>query len=266
MNIEELDAKKDKLKKWATVAGIGAIGLIVSPFIFLAIGGLVGLAAAAATGFVLVSFAPVFARIVADAKYRAMDAAKVAHIKRVEAAAHENPIETLQTLLMAKKKAFEEFKDSVTKAATARDNFKAKVQKFSVDYPARAHEFQTQLARMSDLVERKKSALKDALQSLRDGDSKLEEMKAYWEMSKDAIEANRAAGMDTGDVFEKFKADTACDSVFESMNLAFAQLEVAASLEDTPDDKSAHPALQLQHDDVLNINSHVVHNTQKVNV
>jgi hypothetical protein len=116
---------------------------------------------------------------------------------------------------------------------------------------------------MTDLVARKKTALAEAKKSLEDGDLKLEEMKAYWEMSKDAIEANRAAGMDTGDAFEKLKADTACDAVFESMNAAFAQLEVAAALEDDPvDEPTAQPA-QLGHSEpaVLNVQ---VRETQKV--
>lgn len=268
MNIEELDAKKAKLKKWATVGGIGAIGLIVSPFVFLAIGGIVGLAVAAATGFLLVSFAPVFATMVTNVKYRALDAEKVRHIEKISAAANANPIETLHALLIAKKAAFVEFRTSVEQAAAARDNFKGKVVKFKEKYPARAPEFEAQLARVTDLVTRKKKALGEAQQSLADGDMKLEEMKAYYEMSKDAIEANRAAGMDTGDAFEKLKADTACDAVFESMNLAFAQLEVAAALDVNPDDTTAKPAVQLTHSDanVLDINSLTVRNTQKVNV
>lgn len=262
---EDLDIKKTNMKKWLTIGGIGLVGLIVSPIIFLTIQGLIGLAIAGIVGFTIVSFTPVIAAMISNAKYRILDAEKVNHIKKVETAAHENPIETLTALLMAKKVAFEQFKLSVTQAATARDNFKGKVQKFSQDYPARAPEFQAQLVRMSDLVERKKTALLDAQRSLKDGDSKLEEMKAYWEMSKDAIAANRAAGMDTGDVFEKFKADTACDSVFESMNKAFSELEIASALNDNPSDKSQHTTLQLDHNNAsLDINMHAIPISQKV--
>src|SRR5690606_38394040 len=150
-------------------------------------------------------------------------------------------------LLQAKRKAFDEFEQSVVKAATARSNFAQKVENFKKRYPARAPEFEKQLARMTDLVERKKAALADAKQSLQAGDMKLAEMKAYYEMSKDAIEANRAAGMDTGHAFEKLKATTACDAVFESMNLAFAQLEVAAALDVDEDDKPAQATAQLGH-------------------
>lgn len=260
---QEIVAKRDKFSGWIRLAALAAVGLVVAPFIFMAIGGLVGLAIAAAVGFTFVQLAPWFALKIANWKYRLIDAEKVAHIKGVTAAAEQNPIETLTALLIAKKQAFQVFKASVEQAVTARSNFKTKVEKFKQKYPARAQEFETQLARMTDLVERKKKALNEAQTSLEDGDNKLEEMKAYYEMSKDAIEANRAAGMDTGDAFEKLKADTACDAVFESMNMAFAQLEVAAALDVDEDDKLAQPVAQLAHSEpvVLDVK---VRETQKV--
>jgi len=260
---QEIVAKRDKFSGWIKIAALGVVGLLVAPFIMLAIGGLFGLAIAAAVAFTLVQLAPWFALKIANWKYRLMDAEKVEHIQKVTAAAEQNPIETLTALLIAKKQAYQVFKASVTQAITARSNFKDKVEKFKVKYPARAHEFETQLARMTDLVERKKKALTEAQTTLEDGDNKLEEMKAYYEMSKDAIEANRAAGMDTGDAFEKLKADTACDAVFESMNMAFAQLEVAAALDVDPDDKPAQPVAQLAHSEpvVLDVK---VRETQKV--
>jgi len=261
--VAEIEQKKQKFGGWIKGIALGVVGLLVAPFILLAIGGLLGLAVAAATAFILVQLAPWFALKVANWKYRLIEAEKVEHIKKVTEAAAENPIETLTNLLQQKRVAFKAFEQSVVQAATARDNFKGKVDKFTQRYPHRAAEFQKQLERMVDLVDRKKDALAEAKKSLEDGDMKLEEMKAYWEMSKDAIEANRAAGMDTGDAFEKLKADTACDAVFESMNRAFAELEVAAALDVDSDDKPAQPVAQLGHSEpvVLDVQ---VRETQKV--
>lgn len=261
--ITEIEQKKEKFGGWIKLGALAVVGLLVAPFIMLSIGGLIGLGVAAAVGFTLVQLAPVFALKVANWKYRLIDAEKVAHVKAVTNAAAENPIETLTNLLIAKKGAFNEFKMAVEQAVTARSNFKTKVEKFKQRYPARAAEFEAQLARMTDLVERKKKALGDARQSLEDGDMKLEEMKAYYEMSKDAIEANRAAGMDTGDAFEKLKADTACDAVFESMNMAFAQLEVAAAIDVEADDKPAQGVAQLGHSEPVVLEVPVTQ-TQKV--
>jgi hypothetical protein len=262
-NQQELVEKRDKMKQWVSIAALGVVGLLVAPFIFAAIGGLVGLGVAAAVGFTLVQLAPWFALKVANWKYRLIDAEKVSHVKAVTAAAAENPIETLTNLLLAKRAAFKEFEQNVVTATAARDTFKGKVSKFAERYPARAAEFKAQLDRMIGLVEKKKRALQDAQQSLEDGDMKLEEMKAYWEMSKDAIELNKAAGMDTGDAFEKLKADTACDAVFESMNTAFAQLEVAAALEVDMVDKPAQGVAQLGHSEPVVLEVPVTQ-TQKV--
>lgn len=232
----DINERRERIRKWATVGLIGATGLIVAPIIFFAITGLLGLLVAGIIGSAIVTFAPVWSMKLANWK-----------VKAIMAEAKENPIETMVNALAAKKIAFNAFKASVETAATARNTFKQKCEVFAKKYPHRAAEFQAQLERMVALVEKKKAALNDAQQSLEDGENKLEEMKAYWEMSKDAMELNEAAGMNTGDQFEKLKADTACDAVFESMNRAFAQLEVADSLSMDSVDKVPEPAQQLGH-------------------
>lgn len=252
MNINE---RRDRIRKWATVGLIGVAGLLVSPFIFLAIGGLVGLIIAAVVGATAVTFAPVVSMKLANWK-----------VKAIVAEATENPIETMINALAAKRRAFDNFKTNVENSISARNTFKQKCESFAKKYPQRAAEFQSQLDRMTLLVEKKKTALGEAQQALEDGDNKLEEMKAYWEMSKDAIELNKAAGMDTGDSFEKLKVDTACDAVFESMNRAFAQLEVADALSVESVDKVPEPAQQLGHSEqnVVEVPVMQARDTQKV--
>lgn len=237
MNITE---RKARIEKWAKVGLIAAVGLIVSPIIFLTIKGLIGLAIAAVIGLTIVTFAPWVSMKFANWK-----------VKAIVHEAGENPIETLTNLLVAKRQAFQTFHENVVTAVTARDNFRDKVTAFGKKYPARAAEFQKKLENMTKLVELKKRALADAEQALEDGAHKLDEMKAYWEMSQAAQEAHAAAGMDTGDLYEKLKADTAVDSVYSSMNKAFAQLEVAAAL----DDGGAAPAIELQDVDVIEVSS-----------
>lgn len=230
----EIDVKREKVKKWATVGLIGLTGLIVSPVIFLAIKGLIGLIVAGLIAVTVVTFSPWMSMKFANWK-----------VKSIVAEAKENPIETMINLLAAKREAFKVFEQSVVTASTAAKNFKIKCDQFAMQYPARAPEFQKQLASMNSLVSRKTEALKAAQRSLIDGEHKLTEMKAYWDMSQAAQAANAAAGMDTGDAYEALKADTAVDAVFESMNKAFSELEVAAAL--NPDDKYAGSTTQLEH-------------------
>lgn len=260
--MNELELKRDNMKKWITIGGLAAGALVAGVFYMLLIQtavAIVAIGAAAVAGYSIVTLAPVVGLKIANAKYRMLDAEKVSHIKKITSAATENPIETMRNLLIQKNEAVNRFEDSVVQGVTARDTFKAKCEKFAKAYPARAPEFQRQLDNMVVMVERKKTALKEAKQSLREGALKLEEMQAYWDMSKDAQALSKAAGMDTGDMFEKLKSDTACDAVFESMSRAFAELEVAASL-----DVNEAPQQALQHNpsDVFDIQAIDV--TQKV--
>lgn len=218
----DINERKARIQKWASVGLIALVGLAVSPIIFLAIKGIIGLAIAAVVGLTVVTFTPYVSMKLANWR-----------VKAIMHEAGENPIETMMNLLAAKRQAFNQFKANVEDATAARDTFKTKCLAFAKKYPERADEFNKQLQMMSVLVERKKDALVDAQASLEEGQIKLEEMKAYWDMSQAAQQANLAAGMDTGDLYEKLKADTAVDAVFTSMNRAFAQLEVAAALEES---------------------------------
>lgn len=218
--MHNIEQRRENIKKVVGVGAILIVGFLVAPFVFLAIKGIVGLAAAFLVGSALLAFMPWYQMKIANWR-----------VKAIEAEARENPIETMVNLLAAKKEAYQVFKANVETAATAEKDFEQKCKEFSKQYPHRAPEFTKQLAAMHNLVERKKIALRQAKQSLEDGDNKLTEMRAYWQMSQAAQAANKAAGMDTGDQFEKLKADTAVDAVFESMNRAFAELEVADALD-----------------------------------
>jgi hypothetical protein len=228
MNIEQKRANYDK---WFKIGLVALAALLLSPIIFLVVKGIVGLALAAGIGLIIVNLAPVFSMKLANWK-----------VKGIIAEAKENPIETMICLLASKKLAFKTFKDSVEVAITASKTFELKCKAFAQQYPARAREFDNQLTVMQALVERKKIALKDAQNMLIEGENKLTEMRMYYDMAEAANAANKATGMDTGDIYAQLKSDTACDAVFESMNRVFSQLEVesALALENNPS-----PALNI---------------------
>lgn len=222
--------RREKIAKYAKW-GIGLLGaVIISPIVFLAVKGLIGLGIALVVGAVIINAAPVVAMKLANLK-----------IKGIVHEAQVNPIETLTNLLIEKRRAYATFKENVVAAATAAKDFGVKVQQFSQRWPNRADEFKQQLAAMNELVRRKQLALADAKNSLEEADAKLDEMKAYWEMSQSAQAANKAAGMDTGDIYEAMKAKVSMDAVTSSMNKAFAELEVAAAL-DSPQLLEHQPA------------------------
>lgn len=215
-NIEQKRATYDK---WIKIGLIGLGALLISPIIFMVVKGAIGLAIAGLVGLLIVNLAPVVSMKLANWK-----------IKGIVSEAKENPIETMVNLLIAKKAAFKTLKEMVENAVTGAKTFETKCAQFSKQYPSRAEEFNQQLVSVKQAAERKKEALRSAQTMLSEGENKLEEMKAYFDMAEALNAANKATGMDTGDIYERLKADTACDAVFESMNRAFANLEVESSL------------------------------------
>lgn len=232
--MNSIDQKRETYAKWFKV-GLVAIGaLIISPVIFMVVQGLIGAILAGVIGLVAVNAAPYVSMKLANWK-----------VKSVVMEAKENPIETMTNLLIAKKKAFNQFSDDVTAAVAAKNMFAEKCKKFSMQYPARAPEFNAQLDSMTKMIDQKKAALTAAKAAIALGESKLDEMRAYYEMATAAIEANKSAKMDTGDIYEKLKLDTSCDAVFNSMSTAFAQMEVAASLVDQPELIENNPSISV---------------------
>lgn len=217
--------------KWSI--GVAAAAL-VAPIVFLAIKGAVGIIVATILGLAIVNFAPVLSMKFANWKLRA-----------IKSEAATNPIETLENLIIAKEAAFERFKSAVETGVKARRDFAQKTEAFKTRYPHRAAEFEQSLANMTEVMRQKTQALRDAQQTLEDAHHKLDEMRAYWAMSQDLQAANEQTGMDTGDLYEKMKADTAVDAVFGSVNAAFAQLEVAAALNDAPPQAITHNPAQV---------------------
>ena len=212
------DIRREKIAKYVKWGLVLAGCAIISPVIFLAIKGMVGLAVAGVIGLVWVNLAPVLSMKLANLK-----------IKGIVSEAQQNPIETLQNLLIEKHKAYVTFRDNVTTAATAAKDFASKVEELKRRYPNRAAEFNNQVNAINELIRRKYAALNDAKHSIEEGEEKLDEMKSVWEVSQAAQAANKAANMDINDAYAKLKADTAVDSVMTSMNRAFAELETAAA-------------------------------------
>jgi hypothetical protein len=98
MNEIELVQRKQRIKSIAQLGLLGFAGLLVSPFVFLAVKGVIGLALSAVIGLIIVNFAPVVGEVLGNAK-----------IKAIKAEAARNPIETLQRQWGERKEALAAF-------------------------------------------------------------------------------------------------------------------------------------------------------------
>lgn len=222
------DEGKQKLATGIKWGGAALVCLLVSPIIFGVIQGAVGLIIAGVIGLAAINVLPWLSMKMTNLK-----------VKAIKHEAKTNPIETLETLLLEKRKAFRQFQQDVTDAVAARNNFAVKCQQFAAQYPARAKEFESKLEQIGRAVEQKKVALGQAELNIQKAENTLKEMRAYYDMAMELQKANKAAKMDTGDMYEEMKAQTAFDSVISSMNSAFADMEVAAALDVSGNDTGA---------------------------
>lgn len=227
MNIEQRKQRLKTIAMWGL--GIGA-AVLISPIIFLAVKGIVGVMIAGVLGLALVNFAPVVANTFANWK-----------VKGIKAEAARNPIETMENLFIAKQQALKLAEDQVTKKVGAKNTFARQVQEFSRQFPDRAREFQEKLELMTASCDKSIKDLERARVALTQAEQKLVELRAYWKMTQATLIANKAMDMDLGDVYAKMKEDTACDAVFEQMDAAFADLEVDVASSSSPLAKDLMP-------------------------
>lgn len=225
--------KRDKMAKFGTAGIILVGGFIAAPIALTAIAGTLGLVAAGTIGMVTLTVAPVAAKKLANWKYRALISEENSHISKIKREAAENPIETLERILNEKRLATLEFKKNVETATAARNTFATQVETFKQRYPARAAQFESALGNLKVAVDQKQRALKDAYAVLKEGEDRLDEMRAYFKMSEALLKANEAANISNDDFYAKMSQDCAMDAVLDHINLAFAQVEVAAALETT---------------------------------
>jgi hypothetical protein len=147
-------------------------------------------------------------------------------LKAIKAEAARNPVETLQGVYaerMAKKR---EFKQQITNFRSKVDGFADKVAGFREQFPKDAPKFEQQLGTMHALLSRRELKYKAVKAELEKFDLVIQRADALWKMGLAAAEMNAAAGAFDGDqMMQRIKTETALESVTDSVNLAFSELE-----------------------------------------
>jgi hypothetical protein len=220
MSSSQLIAKGNRIKRWATVLGIGVIGFLVAPMIFLTIKGIIGLAIAAAIGAALIAFTPWYAMKLANWRLAA-----------IKAEARKSPVETMQNVYNTKEQNLKDQNTRITEFSTKVKNFKDKIERFKTEnansklVQQQVPRFEKQLEMMQALLMKRQKAYSDALKALKEYALTIQAADAIWQMTQESEALNEAANLTDDDFYEKLKAETAFDSVQESMNRSFAMLE-----------------------------------------
>lgn len=215
MNIQ--NSKRQQRIEWLVKAALlGVIGFVVSPMIFIAIKGLVGLLIAAVVGLAAINATPFVAARLANWRLQSIKHEAIA-----------NPVETLQNDFIERHRSLENFKNSISVFHAEVMNFQDKLDDFKKQYPNEADKFESQLVKMKQLLVLRTRNLKDALQSLEHYSLEIKKADAIWQMGMAAAKMNKAAGVNEEDFYAKLRVETALDSVQKNLNSAFAELETS---------------------------------------
>ena len=222
MENENQKQRKITIIKW----GITIVAVAVAaPVAWLAVSGMVGMALAGAIGIIGINVAPVLALKAANMKYRAIDAEKVQHIQQVQQAAADNPIDTAVTQSQAFKDRGKQQLEAITAYGTEVNNFETMTQGFAKKYPEAAPRYKAQLDVMKQALRFKQDKYSELQNNIKLMDEQIEFLRANWKMSQALQKANALAGMDSEDPMAQLKTDAAIDSVVNSINRAFAEMD-----------------------------------------
>lgn len=221
----EMEAKRKKYTNYAMWAvGIGALAL-AGPIIFMALKGLVALIAFGLVGVTALTLAPVIAMKLANWK-----------IQSIKAEAAANPIETLQNMRLEKAEQLGRGWDALKQIKTSVRNFQDKVDSFKEKFGQEDRQtikFAEQLNTMRQVESQTQNRMERAAEALNLFDKEIERAGMIWEVALAGQKATNAAKMNSEDIYEKIKADTAIDSVSSSLNSVFAELETNMNEEST---------------------------------
>lgn len=210
------EQKRDRLARWLKWGVAGGAAIAIAPFIFMLIGGIVGLAVAAAVGLFINAMAPVVALRVATWKIMGM-----------KSIARGAPIETRELLAIKNRERLASLAESITAFSAETKGFADEISKLEKQYPGESEMFRGQLQACRDLLEVQRAKYEAAKAAAEEFEAATARAKAKWKVAQAALRMRRLAGEQMGATMDKILAEEALDSVQSVMNNAFAELETS---------------------------------------
>jgi chromosome segregation ATPase len=209
-----------RAKRWgnfAKYAAILGVGFVVAPYVWIAIGGLLGLGA-------------VGALFGATWMLRPWVYAKAANIRLalVKSEARKNPVETLENDLRDKNVALDERKTQIEKLNAQIRNFADKLDDIGDKYGKQDSGYLKLAGDLSDLrrvYKHRCEKWNEARKQLVRYSEEIDRAKMIWDAANAAAAARETSGLTEDEFFAKLKTDTAFDSIQTSYNEALASLD-----------------------------------------
>jgi hypothetical protein len=215
-----------RAKKWGNVVKYGTVittGFFVAPFIWVALGGLLGLVAA---GGLTAS--------IWYARNWFFDKAANMRIKLIRHEATKNPTETLRNDLKNQMSALEQRKLNIEKLGGQIRTFANKLADIGEKYGKEDRHFiqlTDDLKNLKLIYKRRQEKYSEACKQLEDWSNEIDRAQMIWDAACAAAAARETSGLTEADFFAKLKTDTALDSIQNTYNQTLASLD-ADLLED----------------------------------
>lgn len=203
--------------KWA-IAGLACV--VVAPFVFLLVQGIVGLAVAALCGATAIAAAPVVAMKLANWK-----------LKGLKAEARQNPIESRQYLGLKARERIRQAEEELTALATEVRNFADMVAELRRSQPDDALAFEDQLQGLEKLLLARRNGLAQARQRADEFDAATQRASRKWKVAQAAIRMQKLSGSQQDDAMNKLLAEESLDAVQGAMNRALSDLDTLLAAE-----------------------------------
>lgn len=203
----------ERLARILKVALFFVGALIVSPIIFLAIKGAVGLIIAGGIAALTIALAPVLSMKLANWR-----------LKGVMAEASRNPVETRWNIYKERLAALENFAAQIEKFTSKLGYFETQLAQLRKDYPDEVSPFERMVMAMTQLKRAREEEYLRARDAVAKYKRETEKAERIWNMALSARDLGQAANMKI-DVLKEIAEKTALNAVEVEMNASFAQLD-----------------------------------------
>lgn len=234
--------------KW----GLGFVAaVVISPFVFMAVKGIVGLGIALAVGTAIIHFAPTVSAMLANQS-----------MKLLRWDARKNPIDTRWNLYDANVKDVDAKEEEIRAFSSEVEKYANTVAQFAKENPEEAPRFQKHLQSMQTLRERRYAALTVLRAQLDAYKKETKKLSAIWDMSQASKNMDNKAGLiSEKNAIMQIRELEANSSVASAMAQSFADLDHLLRTEVEPMAFNT-PALSHQPADVIDMEP--INQAQKV--
>jgi len=225
-----------KTAKWANkmkwIAGLG-VCILISPFVLMGIGGLVGGMTFIIIAYAASQFVPYFVSKISNKKKEMMLAEANRHLAALKAEARKNPVETMQNVYREQALVLKDRADKIQKFATKVNKYGMQLKDLKAKFPGDASSFDQVHADMTLLLKKRQEKWVEASDKHKQSASEIERCQAIWEMSQATLDLRESAGDVETEFLQKIRTDTAIDAVRDSLASSMADLD-ALLMEEVP--------------------------------